>query len=211
MTPHVRAVRRTAEGLSASSRVRRCLWSFAMIAVAGTALAGAGERLARRYDWRVGQPVNFIVALVQDSRGFIWSLSTVGLVRFDGTEMTVWDDRPFAPLPGCASAAAGWPFLIHIHDRTLWRAREEGGVDPVPGPDGQTPYLAYRAGCAPDGSLYAGDAQGRYHRLAPGGAWSEATSPDGLGDGVQALWPGEGDEVLAVTEKGLFRMERLRS
>jgi signal transduction histidine kinase len=187
----------------------RAIAAFALIAasaIATIAPARAGERLARRYDWRSGQPVNYIVALVQDQRGFLWSLSTSGLVRFDGTEMTVWDPRPLVPIAGCGTSRADGPFLIHLHDRTLWRVRGEGGVEPVAGPGGETPYDAYRVACAADGVLWTGDSTGRYHALDRAGRWTEARLQEPERIVPNALWPGSGDEVFVVSARGVHRL-----
>ena len=42
-----------------------------------------------------GLPNSSVSSIVQDSRGFLWMGTQGGLVRYDGTGFTTWENEPF--------------------------------------------------------------------------------------------------------------------
>lgn len=194
---------------------RRILVAAAFMVVAAINVAAAtGAPLPnpqfRSYGLREGLPSSKVQAVVQDSQGFIWVATSVGLARFDGVEFitprTGASDGP--PIPAIPVSL----LVIDRRDR-LWMSSRETGLaryDPGARVFSQWPHAAgdepIRA-LAPsrDGAVWIGTASGLGRTRADGEpvefvAWPPADRPAGP---VNAIHEAEDGRLWVGTEGGL--------
>lgn len=158
--------------------------------------AMAVRRAVRVFDEHDGLSGSWVLAIGQDSEGYLWLATVSGVVRFDGSRFLTWSEHPPTYLSTrIATGPAGEVLVID----------ENGGIlqvtgrtlAPVAGPDG-TPLEDVRwADFGPDGSLWLArradlllrrdgawrsvplSGVGSLHRIAvaeDGGAWLTADS-----------------------------------
>ena len=102
--------------------------AFLAVAVARVAIATGGPVPTpqfRGYGLRDGLPSSKVQAVVQDSHGFIWVATSVGLARFDGVEFTVPRADAADGRPGAASGIS--VLLVDNQDR-LWMGGDDPGL-----------------------------------------------------------------------------------
>ncbi len=81
-----------------------------------------------RFDsWTVehGLPSNWTLGIQQTPEGFLWLITSGGLLRFDGLQLKVFDRANTPELKSTNFAAFG---LLVDHEGALWAATWQGGV-----------------------------------------------------------------------------------
>lgn len=171
--------------------------------VAGTSLT-AQDRLVRRFTAESGLPPP-ILALAQDSTGFLWVGTLTGLFRYDGIEFRRWapDAIPNA-VATLTVSPAGRAVAVDSEGRIL----ELGG-------DGAH-ELTGRADRSPDSRRVAAfDGEGRLWVVRDGGVawlsqaghWEELSARVLEGEQAARVWPAAGKRgVLVATRNGLWEV-----
>jgi putative transcriptional regulator len=176
---------------------------LALVALATAPLSlSAQDRLVRRFGGESGL-IPPVVALAQDSVGFIWAGTRAGLFRYDGTRFQRW-----APdvLPRGVGALAVSPdgrvVVVDAAGRILELTRD--GAQELPGTARRSPDYADIAAFDTTGRLWVITLEGRV-------AWREGsdpwrTLPAGVlpGDTARKLFRGSDGEVLVAGAHGLW-------
>ncbi len=163
--------------------------------------------------WQVedGLPQNSVSSVVQTKEGYLWLGTLEGLVRFDGAEFTVFDERN-------TPAFRSDRILSLFVDRegTLWIGTEDGGLvncrlgqfTYAELPEGP-PYNGVTGICQDShGTLWVGTSQGGLYTSAGGTSFRRYALPGILGNSITALCvDGEGD-VWAGTDDGALHLAK---
>jgi signal transduction histidine kinase/ligand-binding sensor domain-containing protein len=209
-------------------RPRGCSILLVVLTSIALALPLSAEHLPiRAWTTADGLPKDRVLAINEDSRGFIWMGGDGWVARFDGNAFRV-DGAPSGIPPGGV-----WQFL-EIPDGTLWLASEGGPCSMSPAA-GQQPWRCERLGLTPagdpigvyhlyedrDGVLWAATMDGLWRRR-PGAqrferqALGAARTPDGrealrwvTGDGEKGLWLATALGVGRLTAQGRFFQVRV--
>jgi ligand-binding sensor domain-containing protein/signal transduction histidine kinase len=129
----------------AVSRSRKWLGCLCLLALAENAVALDPSRSVYQFTCRSwtrqnGLPANGVNAVIQSRDGYLWLGTTMGLVRFDGSEFKLFDmtgvtNAPSALVASLANSPRGgiWfglghgAFGIYEHDHISFRGKEEWG------------------------------------------------------------------------------------
>src|SRR5258706_3828077 len=99
-------------------------WSAALeLAAAPNPLAQATRFTIDHWDTEKGLPNNEVLAITQTKDGYLWLGTLNGLVRFDGTDFTVFDE---SNTPGLNSGRI--VKLFEDSQGNLWIGTENAGV-----------------------------------------------------------------------------------
>ena len=156
-----------------------------------------GDYTVTTWSDKEGLPAGRIRAIEQDSDGYLWLGTDVGLVRFDGVRFTAWTTPPSTGVP-----ITGVNALMSARDGSLWIGINERGV--IRNQHGASTVYDERDGfprsfvfaLAEDhqGAVWAGTLQGLYRFSHQ--RWERIGSGRGLVDGA----------VLAVSEDSAQRL-----
>jgi len=180
------------------------------VVASATAMPPVPTPQFRRYGLLEGLPSSKVHAVVQDSQGFIWVGTSVGVSRFDGVEFVsprVGGDRADALPAGEISA-----LMVDSADR-LWMGGPDFGLgryDPA-----TAAFVHWRDDLASDdiraiaqardGSIWVGTADGLVH-MAPDGAVLDARrpGPDGLSSAsIHALHASDDGRLWVGSDGGV--------
>ncbi|HSJ23468.1 MAG TPA: ATP-binding protein [Longimicrobiales bacterium] len=142
---------------------------LALLLMMGAAPLLAQDRLVRRFGGQ-GELVPPIVALAQDSVGFLWASTRAGLFRFDGTRFQRWapDVLPIA-VGSIAVSPAGDVVVVDADGRIV--ELTANGARELPGRARRSPDHTQIAAFDGDGRLWVVGMDGRINRRAQDGTW----------------------------------------
>jgi diguanylate cyclase (GGDEF)-like protein len=157
-----------------------------------------------------GLPQNSVLSIVQTPDGYIWASTQEGLVRFDGTQFTVFDSYNTPELKANLMAD-----LSVSSDGSLWITKTDGGVTQFK--NGRFTTYTTQEGLAGDdtmcsvednqGNIWIGTSKKGVSRFKDGG-FTNFTSKDGLvNDNVWTAEIGPDGSVWLGTAKGLSRFK----
>ncbi|MGE7138092.1 ATP-binding protein [Luteibacter sp. NPDC031894] len=164
----------------------------------------------RSYGLSEGLPSSQVHAVAQDSRGFIWVATSVGLSRFDGVQFVtpgIGSDRAHALPAGGVSA-----LLVDADDR-VWIGGADFGLGRYDAATGA--FAQWRDGLvddnvraiaqARDGSIWVGTGGGLVHMRADGSGMRDiAPGPDGpSSSSIRALHASDDGRVWIGTDAGV--------
>jgi ligand-binding sensor domain-containing protein/signal transduction histidine kinase len=216
----VQTARRPRPGVAArASRALVCAVTVAAAVFAASA-AASGEPLSiRRYGVSDGLPDNSILAIFQDSRGFLWFGTADGASRFDGYRFATYSVRDGVPNPivnGFAEDRDGRIWLATNGGGLARQTQRRGGAARSP----LTPFAAVPVGddaasnrvnalafdqagvlwCATDGGLFrvvvSADDSVRAERVLPHAPVTETMAA--LADDRSRLWFGIEQDLVEV-------------
>ena len=181
-----------------------CLGVALMMLVMAPVGLTAQDRLVRKFGGE-GDLVPPIVALAQDSVGFIWAGTRAGLFRYDGARFQRWAPEILPRAVGSiAVSPSGRTVVVDADGRILELAAD--GVHEVPGTARRSPDHTQVAAFDAEGRLWviAPDGQVAWHE--PSGDW-HSLPPEALpGDAARRVFPGGPDGgVVVAGSQGLWR------
>ncbi len=114
-----------------AGRWESCRWALAETGCAvllwlAAGAVGAAQLAVRTYGTAEGLPGEFVTALLEDSRGFLWVGTQTGLARFDGTSFVAYSTSDGLPHPGITA-------LAEDHDGVVWVGTTGGLARMLPG------------------------------------------------------------------------------
>jgi signal transduction histidine kinase/ligand-binding sensor domain-containing protein len=185
---------------TAGIRVQRAAARLVAAALALLCIDATAQRsYFRLYDQDYGLDVGEIVALAQDSDGFLWIGSHRGLVRFDGRNFLLWDQDKVDEVVAQIVYSPGDELLIRTATGRAFR-RTARGLDPLASPDGAFDSLDFDA----HGVLWAASDANLWRR-GRDGAWSRIDGGIPTGEKVfRAV--ATGSDVVVLTDTGAWRL-----
>lgn len=191
-----------------------------LIASCGWLQTQAEQLVTRTFNSRDGLPdYSNLADILQDSRGFIWLATRVGVSRFDGQQFQTYAVRDGLGYPAVNA-------VIETRSHEIWAATNGGGAaryqPNAKGPESR--FLRYATGDTsqtnavnslaegPDGTLYAAT-DGGVFRLKPGATKFEELfrppRPAGASSSTEEVtdvYPADGGALLIASNyQGLFR------
>ncbi|MBR9988651.1 MAG: hypothetical protein KFH98_02790, partial [Gemmatimonadetes bacterium] len=181
---------------------RGILIGLATVAVL-PALLSAQDRLVRTFTGESGPPT--VVALAQDSAGFLWAGSRAGLFRYDGNRFERWSPEilPLA-VGSIAVAPDGTVVVVDADGRIVELTRDGGHV--LPGAARRSPDYSQIATFDAAGRLWIVTIAGDVAWRDAAGEW-QSMAPDGFrGDTARKIFGGgAAGGTLVATGAGLWR------
>ena len=166
-----------------------------------------GDYTVTTWNDKEGLPAGRIRAIEQDSDGYLWLGTDVGLVRFDGVRFTAWTTPLSTGVP-----ITGVNALMSARDGSLWIGINERGV--IRNQHGASTVYDERDGfprsfvfaLAEDhqGAVWAGTLQGLYRFSHQ--RWERIGSGRGLVDGaVLAVYEDSAQRLWIATPTAIYR------
>lgn len=194
------SAQRTRSGLS-----RRVLAGLGLLVLLVPAPVMAQDRLVRRFGHE-GELVPPVVALAQDSVGFLWASTRTGLFRFDGTRFQHWAPELLPRGVGTIIVSpAGTVVVVDADGRVLELTAD--GARELSGNARRSPDYTQIAAFDGDGRLWVVGSDGRVAWRAEDGAWHPLRRDVLPGDTARKLFSaGRLGGILVAGGHGLWHL-----
>lgn len=187
------------------SLIRPCVRTVLIALVTAPSVLAAQDRLARRFSDE-SDVLPPIVALAQDSVGFLWVGTRAGLFRYDGARFQRWAPEVLPRAVGSVAVSpSGMAIAVDADGRILELTGD--GAREQPGNARRSPDHIHVAAFDAAGRLWAIAMDGGIEWRESSGAWHRLP-PDALrGDTARRVFPGgAGGGILIASGDGLWRV-----
>jgi signal transduction histidine kinase/ligand-binding sensor domain-containing protein len=186
-------------------RRKACLCLVILILFAGLSESLSKERLNRMLSRSSGLPSESLSGYAQDTNGFFWISSAVGVFRYDGTEFRRWAPEKLTGSYYMVYPAPDGEVYVYDSTGTLYHLLPNEDAEPVIGPDNK-PFTGVRDVAFTSNKAFWVAGRDALFRRNERNEWVEVLQETSVTEKIWKLRPTPDGSLYAVTAQSIWKI-----